>query len=123
MVLILDGNLEVTDLHVGVISVNDRFKEFDYIESSHKSDSFPPSIPIFLNACATCSELPSNIMQLGKILSMFSSTVDTDFESEARVQIGKLDTVQCIFKYAQSFFSQDAQIGEKLSVKKPLLLG
>ena len=83
MVLILDGNLEVTDLHVGVISVNDRFKEFDYIESSHKSDSFPPKIPIFLNACAKCSELPSNIMQLGKILSMFSSTVDTDFESEA----------------------------------------
>ena len=33
----------------------DLFKAFDYIESSHKSG------PIFLYACATCNELPSNI--------------------------------------------------------------
>ena len=34
---------------------------FDQIEISHKSDFFSPKWPIFLHACATCSELPSNI--------------------------------------------------------------
>ena len=33
----------------------------DYIGSSHKSDFFPPKNTIFLHACATCSELPSNV--------------------------------------------------------------
>ena len=37
------------------------FKTFDYFESSHKSDFFPPIRPIFLHGCATHSELPSNI--------------------------------------------------------------
>ena len=30
-------------------------------ESGHKSDFLPPKIPIFLHACATCSELPSAV--------------------------------------------------------------
>ena len=38
----------------------DLIKAFDEIECSHKSDSFSGG-PIFLQACATCSELPSNI--------------------------------------------------------------
>ena len=36
----------------------DLFKAFHNIERSHKSD---PKRPIFLHACATCYELPSNI--------------------------------------------------------------
>ena len=39
----------------------DLFKAFDYIKISHKSDFFSPKRHIFLNTCATCSELPFNI--------------------------------------------------------------
>ena len=40
----------------------DRFKAFDSIESSTKSDFFsPPKRYIFFFVCAACSELPSNI--------------------------------------------------------------
>ena len=38
----------------------DLFKVFDYIESSKKSNFFSES-PIFLQTCATCSELPADI--------------------------------------------------------------
>ena len=34
-------------------------KEFDQIESNHKSDLFSPKGLIFIHACATCSVLPS----------------------------------------------------------------
>ena len=37
------------------------FKSFDKIESSHISEFILYHISIFINACATCSELPSNI--------------------------------------------------------------
>ena len=38
------------------------FKEFDKIDSSHKWEFFSSSKrPVFLNACATCFELPSNL--------------------------------------------------------------
>ena len=36
-------------------------KAFDLFQSSHKSDIFYLKRPIFLHACATCSELTSNI--------------------------------------------------------------
>ena len=52
MVLILDGNSE-KGAHVSRNLSYLICKAFDKIESSHKSD--------FLNACVTCSELPSNI--------------------------------------------------------------
>ena len=35
--------------------------QFDQIERSHRSDFFSPKRPILRHACATCSELPSNI--------------------------------------------------------------
>ena len=38
----------------------DLFKAIDYIKSCHKTDFSPPKCPIFLHACATCSELPTN---------------------------------------------------------------
>ena len=40
----------------------DLCKSFDKFESSHKSDIFYPKRPIFLHACATGSELTSNII-------------------------------------------------------------
>ena len=46
----------------------DLLKAFDKIESGQKSDFFAPIRPIFLHACATCSELPSNISSMEVIL-------------------------------------------------------
>ena len=42
----------------------DLYKAIDDIESTHKSYLFLPERPIFLHACAICSELPSNISTL-----------------------------------------------------------
>ena len=39
----------------------DLFKAFDWIVSSQKLDIYYPERLIFLHACATCSELPSNM--------------------------------------------------------------
>ena len=44
------------------------FKAFDQIEKSHKLDFFPPKKKsIFLYACATCSDLPSNRSNMIKL--------------------------------------------------------
>ena len=43
----------------------DLFKAFDKIESSYKSDFKQFNKSIFLHACATCYELPSNIPYRG----------------------------------------------------------
>ena len=45
----------------------DLFKAIDQIESSHKSEVFSLKRLIFLHACATCSELPSNISTMPSI--------------------------------------------------------
>ena len=37
------------------------FNAFDLVESSRTSDISSPKRPIFLHACETCSELPSDI--------------------------------------------------------------
>ena len=47
---------------------NDLFKAFNWIESSHKSDSFAPKLHNFLHACATCSKFPSSNMVLTTII-------------------------------------------------------
>ena len=58
MVLILDGKDQSL--------LFDLLKAFALIESSHKSDLIPPKRPIFLPACAKCSELPSYISTMGR---------------------------------------------------------
>ena len=60
IVLILDGNSEI-GAHEELSLLSDLLKAFDKIESSHKSHIFYPKGPIFLHACATCSQLPSNL--------------------------------------------------------------
>ena len=45
----------------GVILLFDLFKVFYKIESRHKSDLLNPKRQIFLHACVTSSEIPSNI--------------------------------------------------------------
>ena len=57
MILILDGTSKI-GAQSGLF---DLFMAFDKIESGHKSDVFSPKRPVFLHACATYSELPSNI--------------------------------------------------------------
>ena len=42
----------------------DRFKAFHKIESIHKSNFSNLKRPIVIHACASCSELPSNVMLL-----------------------------------------------------------
>ena len=66
-VIISDGT---SSRHVGIQSLLfDLLKAFDQIESIHKSDLFYPKIPTFLHACATCSELPSNISTMNQRIS------------------------------------------------------
>ena len=63
MISILDGNSEI-DGHVRryLCYFINMFNEFDYFESSDKSDVFFLSgKTFFLYACATCFELPSNM--------------------------------------------------------------
>ena len=47
----------------------DLFKAFDKIESSHKSFFFSEKTYNYLHACATCSDLSSNISTMGLMLS------------------------------------------------------
>ena len=56
MVLMVDGISEI-GAHVRS-NICSLFKAFDYFESSHKSDYLYPKRPVFLHACATCSQLP-----------------------------------------------------------------
>ena len=49
------------------------FQALHYIESSKKSDTFYPKISIFLHACATCIELPSNTSTMILGLETFES--------------------------------------------------
>ena len=57
MVLLLDGNSEIV---AEKFLIFDLFKAFNSITT----DFFSPKRPIFLHACATCSELPFNISTL-----------------------------------------------------------
>ena len=58
MALILDGNLEIWCARQEQSLLRDLFKAFDSIDSSLKSNIFSAKTPIFLHACAACSELP-----------------------------------------------------------------
>ena len=57
MVLILDDNSEIG----GQSLLFDMFKAFDLIERRHELDYFFQKRLVFLHACATCSEIPTNI--------------------------------------------------------------
>ena len=54
----------------------DLLKAFDNIDSSHKSDIFALKKPILLHACATCSELPSNIVTMELTYQLSSPSMD-----------------------------------------------
>ena len=53
----------------------DLLKAFDYLESHYKSDFFSQKRPIFFHACATCSELPSNISTM--YLTFYSQRLES----------------------------------------------
>ena len=61
MVLILDGYLKDRSAGKNQSLLFNLFKAFFWNEISHKSDVFSPKRPIFLHACAVCSELPTDI--------------------------------------------------------------
>ena len=81
ILFILDGKLRNRCARWEYSLLFDLFKAFDlfetlnyviqWFESSHESDFFHPKRLIFLQACATCSELPSNISAtvLNKLIS------------------------------------------------------
>ena len=62
--LILDGNSDI-GAHVRPFVL---FKAFDWIENSDKLYFFSAKRPIYLHACTTCSELPSEISTMGSIV-------------------------------------------------------
>ena len=47
----------------------DKFKAFDNIESSHRLFFFSQKRHVFLYACATCSELISNVSTMVQVVS------------------------------------------------------
>ena len=67
IVLILDGNSEIG------VPVWSNYCYLIYLRCSVRSRSvtnriYSPKRPIFLHECAKCSELPSNISDMGRIM-------------------------------------------------------
>ena len=88
MILILDDKSVISKVQSLIFVL---LKAFDWIESSHKSGSFSRKRLIFFHACASFSELPSNL-----------STMGADLISEIQVdQYSGIYILECVKKNNQ----------------------